>query len=459
MACQKIKRFLISPKTIISLIIITLIACLTGFFIPQITDKSPSYFEIWKEKNIYTFRIVDRLQLNRVYTSFWFLTLVVLITASLGYSIYLQVKKNRKQSKAQSAKGIAQRPVPSGAEGAKNTEESVFTTEDRNRIREILKKRQYREHKTLSSGQKLIFTKNSIGRWGSVIFHSGLLLVIISAFIALSFQQRGFVQLIEGETFDGRDSGFLVKNMGMFKKDFNTGFKTRLSGFSQTYWENKQVRFIESSLVVSGDEQLTKRMLSVNNPLVVKGTKVYQSLNYGYALSFMLEKPTEEKVLTHFTIDRAAEIKKPAFGKSDFPTTDYIFEMKFLPDVSNKSFYLTKPILYLTVFEEDRPVFNGLIIPGNAVKIKEDILYFVDVRYWSGLIFTKNPGIFIAYIGFATGIIGMGIMFLLPYKEIHLAFDTDLGLYDITGITKRYHALFKEEMDEIKKELPERLES
>ncbi len=102
---NKIKKFLTSPKTVITLIIITLGACLIGFFVPQITDKSPSFFEQWKEKNIYTYRFVDRLQLNRVYTSYWFLTLVVLITISLGYSLYLQVKKNIRH-KSPFGKGI-----------------------------------------------------------------------------------------------------------------------------------------------------------------------------------------------------------------------------------------------------------------------------------------------------------------------------------------------------------------
>ncbi|GBE06052.1 MAG TPA: hypothetical protein ENH45_06080 [Nitrospirae bacterium] len=436
MVFQKIKRFLISPRTVISLIIITLIACVIGFLVPQITDKSPSYFELWKEKNIYTFRIVDRLQLNRVYTSVWFLSLVVLITVSLGYSLCLQVKKNIRQGREHKARKKKHKP---------------FSGPDR--IMKIFKKRRYRLSGVYSDDQKLIFTKNSIGRWGGVIFHLGLLLVIISAIAVLCFQKSGFVQLMEGDLFDGKETGFLVKDRGVFAGEFNAGFKTHLSKLVHTYWDGGELKFLESSVRIIREPGITDKKISVNDPLFIDDTNIYQSNNYGYTLSFILKKPAGEEVLTHFNIDRAGDIKQPATGKSDFPLSPYIFKMKFLPDVTSKSFYLTKPILYLTVSEGGSVVFNGLIIPGNAVKIEEDILYFTGVRYWSGLLFVNNPGMSGAYIGFIIGIFGIAVMFLLPYKEIHLTLDTDTGLYGIAGMTKRYGAIFKEEMDEIKTEI------
>ena len=442
----RIKKFLISPRTIISLIMIILIACVAGSLIPQAADKSPSYFETWKEKNIYTYRFVNRLQLNRVYTSFWFLSAVFLVTVSLGYSVYLQVRRNLRQTTDH---------------GPQTTD--IFETEAPDKIKSVFISRGYRlltvrnSQTSVNRERKLIFAKNSIGRWGSVIFHSGLLLVIVSALIAFSFQKRGFVQLIEGETFDGRDDDFLVKDMGILTKDFNPDFKTHLRGFRHTYWENWQVKFVESSLTVINDGKTTRRMLSVNNPLVVNGTKIYQSLDYGYALSFILKQQSGEEILTRFTLDRPADVNKPAIGKSDFPTTGYLFEMKFYPDIRKPSFYPAMPILYLTVYKNrsadpSQIIFNGLLLPGNAVKLGEDVLYFADIRNWSGLIFAENPGIFITYAGFIAGIAGAVMIFLMPYKEIHASVDAS-GNIAIDGMTKRYNALFREEMKEIEDEL------
>ena len=85
------------PRFVITLIVLTFIAALLGAFIPQVSDKSPSYFEEWKLKSPKTFYIVNLLQLNRVYTSVWFLSLVFIIMLSLGYSLYSQVRRNLKR--------------------------------------------------------------------------------------------------------------------------------------------------------------------------------------------------------------------------------------------------------------------------------------------------------------------------------------------------------------------------
>ncbi len=437
----KINKFLISPKTIISLITLTLLACAIGFFVPQITDKSPSFFETWRENNIYTYRFVTRLQLHQVYTSYWFLALVCLIAISLLSSIYAQITKNLKYRLKC---------------GIQNTE---YRTQNTDKIKNVLHKKRYREQGFINEGYKLIFTKNSINRWGSVIFHTGLLFVVISAILVLCFQNRGFVQLIEGDTFNGKESNFLVKSRGALAGEYNTGFNTFLSKLDHTYWETGELKHLESDLTIVEDNEQAKKKVSINSPLFIKGTNLYQSNDYGYTLSFVLKKLTGEKVVSHFNIDRASYVRKHAIGKSDYPMSPYIVEMKFLPDLEKKSFYLNKPIVYLNIAEGLRKAFSGLVIPGDAIKIKDDILRFTGVRYWSGLIFVKNPGMSIAYIGFVIIIIGLVIMFLLPYKEIHLSFDPVTKAYNIAGKTKKYEAIFNEELDEIREEIEKEIES
>ena len=437
----KINKFLISPKTIISLIILTLLACSIGFFVPQLTDKSPSFFQTWQEQNIYTYRFVTRLQLHQVYTSYWFLGLVCLIAISLLSSLYAQIKKNLKY----------------GLKG--RTQNTEYGTQHIEVIRNTLHKKRYKEQGFINEGHEFIFTKNSISRWGSVIFHAGLLLVVISAILVLSYRSRGFVQLIEGDTFVGKESSFLVKSRGALAGEYNPGFYTFLSKLDHTYWETGELKHLESSLTIVEDTEQAEKKVSINNPLFIKDTNLYQSDDYGYTLSFVLKKLTGENVVSHFSIDRAANVRKRAVGRTDYPLSPYIVEMKFMPDLEKKSFYLNKPIVYLNIAEGLNDVFSGLVIPGDAIKIKDDILHFTGVRYWSGLIFVKNPGMSIAYIGFVIVIIGLVIMFLLPYKEIHLSFDPVTKAYDISGKTRKYEAIFNEELDEIRGEIEKEIES
>ena len=442
---NKIKKLLISPKTVVSLILFILVACLIAFFIPQIADKSPSYFELWKENNIYTYRVVDRLQLNRVFTSYWFLPLVVVAAASLTYSLFLQVRKNLK-------KDIGHRSQLT-KNGMQSTESSIISNRERVRIKEVFQKRRYHEKTAEGDGLRFVFKKNSIGRWGGAIFHLGLLIIIVSGIIVLCLQKRGFIQLMEGETFDGKEINFLSLEKGAFSGEFNTDFATSLQKFDHSYYESMKIRSLESSITVVRDGPEVFKKISANNPLFIENTGIYQSNDYGYTLTFLLQRPSGEKIMSHFNIDKAGNIAQPAEGISDYPATDYVFKMKLVPDISYRSYDLASPILYLTVLKKGDVVFHGLVIPGDAVKINEDVLNLMNLRLWSGLIFVYNPGTSLAYTGFAVAIFGAAILFMVPYKEIHLSFNPVNRESEISGFTNRFQALFYEEAEEIKKEL------
>ncbi|MDD5724307.1 MAG: cytochrome c biogenesis protein ResB [Syntrophales bacterium] len=61
------------------------------FYYPQITEKSPQFFDAWKAKNPKISLLIDLLQLNHVYTSVWFLVLVSLVAVSLAWFVFVAV--------------------------------------------------------------------------------------------------------------------------------------------------------------------------------------------------------------------------------------------------------------------------------------------------------------------------------------------------------------------------------
>ncbi|MCL4537843.1 MAG: cytochrome c biogenesis protein ResB [Nitrospirae bacterium] len=444
-----IERFfktITKPKFVITLIILTLIATFIGVIVPQVSDKSPSYFEEWKLTSPNTFYIVNLLQLNRVYTSVWFLSLVFIIMLSLGYSLYSQVRRNLKR------KDFA--PLLSSHWPAAADWDSIETKtviEQESLIRFMRRRRYFLKNR---SDDILVFSKNSINRWGGVIFHSGLFLIIIAALIGLAFQKRGFVQVMEGEVFSGIHDDFLVKELGVFQKRFDVGFKTQLYKFNHEYWETDQIKDISSSVnIIDKDGKTKEKTINVNSPLKYNGINIYQSFDYGYALTFILKRPDGSETVTHFLLDRPDRRTKPFIGSSDFPRTPYIFKMKFYSDISMNSFRLGKPILYLQVLKGvNNIVFDGLIIPGNMINIEGNLVKFFNISHWSGLIFAKDIGIVIVYAGFIIAVTGIIIIYMLPYKEIRLTRVGD-SITSIHGTTKRYHAIFEEEMNNIKAEL------
>ncbi len=237
---------------------------------------------------------------------------------------------------------------------------------------------------------------------GGVIFHSGLFLIIIAALVGLAYQKRGFVQVMEGEVFSGIHDDFLVKEMGLFQQRFDAGFKTQLNKFNHEYWETDQIRDISSLVnIIDKDRKTKEKTINVNSPLKYNGINIYQSFDYGYALTFVLKRPDGSEIVTHFLLDRPDRRTKPFVGKTDFPLTQYIFKMKFYPDISMNSFHLGKPILYLQVLKGmNNQVFEGLVIPGNVINIEGNLVRFHSISQWSGLIYVRGVDMTIAYIGF-----------------------------------------------------------
>ncbi len=135
------------------LIVLTFIAALLGVLIPQVGDKSPSYFEEWKLKSPKVFYIVNLLQFNRVYTSVWFLFLVFIIMLSLGYSLYSQIRRNLKR------KDFA---PPAAVDWDSIDAKTVI--EQESLIRFMRRRRYFLKNR---SDNVLVFSKNSINRWGA----------------------------------------------------------------------------------------------------------------------------------------------------------------------------------------------------------------------------------------------------------------------------------------------------
>lgn len=96
-----IKKFFLiisKPKFVVFLIFLILFEIFLSFLIPQITLYGPNYYERLKIEKPFLYYIINILQLNRIYTSIWFLLPIFLALMSLGYTLYLLYTKNIKKN-------------------------------------------------------------------------------------------------------------------------------------------------------------------------------------------------------------------------------------------------------------------------------------------------------------------------------------------------------------------------
>ncbi|MDH4332528.1 MAG: cytochrome c biogenesis protein ResB [Desulfobulbaceae bacterium] len=449
---NRLLRFLLSPKTVVSLMGAVAVASLIPSFVPQLAAKEPAFFSLWQAQSPWQYYLIDRLQLNRVYTSLWFVCLIILIACSLACSLYYQTKAALKSAGPSRKSGWA------GVRGqALSCALPKATAALATNILQVMKKRGYSHNPEEDMDKAFVFRKNSLGRWGGVIFHLGLLCIILAGLYNAALQQRGLVVLSEGETFSGKGEEWLHTEQGLLAAPFALDFSARLGSFRPLYGSSGRLKAAESELVmVNKGGQSVTRSLAINRPVHFNGIKIFLSGKYGYAADFILNERGPNPVLARILLDAPAGRGETIFHELDFPTTDYHLAINFYPDLRQPSFLPSFPGADLSISENGAPPHYGRLPLGYTVQLSHgDTLTLRRVSYWSGLIFVNSHGLPLLSLGFGLIIIGAFLLYAVPCKVVSLRVseeENDQRLF-VNGSSKRYPALFFQELQEIANEL------
>lgn len=321
----------------------------------------------------------------------------------------------------------------------------------------ILGKHGYRLAAAFGSGEtrRFSFQRDGPGKYGSFLFHAGLFLVVLSGLWLAAFQKRAFLQLMEGETFQGAENEFLTLEKGPLAGAFSVPFGLRLGTLTHEYWNDGQVKDFASELFLLEEGREERRRVSVNHPLIAGGVAVYQSPHYGYSVSLALQRPDGSRPVTHFLIDKAPRINLPAVGRADFPTTGYVMSVSLRPDRRRKDFHLVDPELEVSVLRGERVLYRGPVPLQGSVRVGSDRLSLAGLRQWSGLNLVDRGGLGPARLGFILSALGAGLLFLLPEGKVVVGARAEGG-WNVAPSSRREKALAREEASLIESELAAR---
>ncbi len=449
-------RFLLSPFTIITMITAVGAASLLGTFIPQAGEQTPRLFAAWQAANPLKYTLIRLLQLDRIYTSVWFLSLIAIITCSLSCSLYYQIKR----AMTPPGTGSGSKPVsqpPSLSYAAAVTEKA---------LRLVMRQRGYHPSTAGSSDSSLIFTKNGVGLWGGVVFHLGLLCIILAGLWNAGLQRRGLVILTVGETFSGQSGKWASTRTGILTGPFTPKLTARLDSFQPRYWDSGQVKAIHSKVSVTASGGKSRAVpISVNHPGYINGIKLFLSGDYGYALDLLLNSKGAHPILAHILLNAPARRQDAISYDMTIPTTAYRLHINFHPDRQKPSMLLTSPSADLAVSVSGTPPLKIRLLPGQSIVLPMgNTLTFNKVSYWTGIIFARIYGIPLLYAGFGLCIAGAFLLYALPIKVVYIQISPvnpqrqrgeRLRQISISGRTRRYQALFGQELQEIATELQE----
>jgi len=263
------------------------------------------------------------------------------------------------------------------------------------------------------SSVTLYSEKGRFSRLGVPITHLSILIILIGGLMGSLFGFRGFVNVMEGETVD---RVFLrVKDDEIARP---LGFKVRCDDFSLTYYDlpgrkEKHVKEYTSILtILENGQDVLKKAVQVNHPLHYKGLAFYQA-SYGTIHNVSLGVQTrdkKEKVVLRLMEGETAPIAN---------SNTQIRLLRYAPQVH--TFGEGVQVVLFKPNQEPRPFWLLKNFPQLGQQRGDEFFLtfegFTEKEY-TGLQVTRDPGVWIVWVGSGLMIFGFIVSFFFSHQRI-----------------------------------------
>ena len=488
---DKIWKFLSSVKLAVVLLIILAIVSVIGTIIAQ--NEAPERY--LREYSQTTVSLFETLGFFDMYHTWWFVSLLFLLTANLTVCTLDRFPHTWK---------IVTAPLkPVEEEGLKALpfkKEMTFKggmDKAGERAAKTLAAHGYRFIESRAGGTAQLITQKGVySRFGVYITHISILLVFIGALIGAFFGFKAFLNLPEGRASDVvylRNEPMwdrIIAALGFAKSPIipsaeeggvpamPLGYYVYCDNFDVDYYANAagiptgMPSEYHSTLSVYdlNKQKILDKRIRVNDPLTYHGVTFYQS-SYGTipgapgkVILKIVQKnnPSEGETIAMEpgqsqyvrSIDRTIKVlnfapygvRDPATGQISFYHTD------------NDEF--VNPTVELEVSKGPKPLFKTFVMKheaGEPDMPENYVIRFVELwgaRY-TGLQVTKDPGVWVVYTGFILLCIGPLIAFFGSHKKLWVRLRDHNGQTVITvaGSANRNRLGFEREFNRIVDEI------
>jgi len=404
---SQVLNWLSSLKIAILLLVLIAISCATGTLIPQL-ESDQFYFDTFNKNpflGIINGNILLLLEFNHIYTSFWFLLLLIWLALALAVCSFrrqLPILKSALdwidyKSPRQIAKLSISQTIPTS-----NTSKS---------LKEITINLNNQGWKVKETDGRIAARKGAVGRVGPIFIHLGMILLMVGATYGS----------LNGKTIEK----FLApgRSLDLLNTNEEKGLTVKLQSF-QIERDPKgiaeQYRSIVNIIEPNGTNE-TKE-ISVNYPLRYKGLTLYQADWALAAITIQIDNSPKLQI----PIESIPELGEQVWGT-------------IIPTQKNGK----DPIL-LTVNSELGPVIiydnDGTRIMtlgiNKEAEVKESLIKIINIIPSSGLLLKRDPGVPIVYTSFAIILIG-GSLSLISTKKIWIIQEKENPLIYIGGLSNR----------------------
>ncbi|MBS3818387.1 cytochrome c biogenesis protein ResB [bacterium] len=447
MTSKSIIRAFSSVKLTLFLIIILVVSLGIGTLIPQ--QKSSSFYHShygpWSP-------LFLNLQLNDLYHSVWFLTLLgMLILNTVACTIRrLSPKWNRifRPQVIKEKKNIQTLSLCDHFISSRNIKKVKRS------IQENLSSYHYRLREA-GQGAKIYFLarKKIMGLWGPEIVHTGILIILLGGIVSGLGGMTKYLSLRPGEVASIPQSEY----------------KIQLKNFDIERYPGGNIKDWKSTLsILNNGKPVLTQTIEVNHPLSYKGFLFYQN-SWGRdwknpSLEIWAQKKdgsSSPKTL-HLKLRKKVELEEGL----------YLSVRRFLPDfvltaqnkATSRSDQPRNPAAFIQGWRGNKTEFSGWIFARfpqmNMINSEHSLSWQFKLQDYSPNRFSviqvsKDPGVNFIWAGSAVIMIGLLLAFYWHHREIRIIIEKINGQIHIWmgGTTPKGAETFKREFKEIVKSI------
>ncbi|MEL6438546.1 MAG: cytochrome c biogenesis protein [Cyanobacteria bacterium J06621_8] len=409
----------------IVLLLAIAILSITGTIIEQaetLTFYQQNYPEFPALYGFLTWKVILAWGLNHVYSTWWYLSLLILFGASLTactFTRQLPALKTANRWK------FYQKP--------KQFEKLALSTElDEGSIQRLIPLLQQQSYQVWQQDNTLYARKGLVGRIGPIIVHLGMLIVLGGAIWGI------FTGFFAQEMVPG-GATFKISNiieLGPWgTNQIPDDWSVKVNRFWIDYTPEGNVDQFYSDLSIVGDRgaELKRDTIYVNKPLRYDGVTIYQT-NWGIA--------AVQVQLNNSPIFQLPLAKLDTLGAGDIWGT----WIPTKPDMSSGVSLLVKDLQGTALIYNQQGELSSAIRLGQSVAIADTNIKLIDIIGSTGLQIKADPGVPIVYTGFALLMLGV-MMSYFSHSQIW-ALEQDNHFY-LGGKTNRAQVSFEREILEI----------
>ncbi len=394
-----IKRFFLSRRVVLSLLLLLLGAIVCAYWVPQEFGTPRPELVNWRTAHPLLGPLVERLGLDHVYTSPWFALLFFLFLFSLTLSTWDQIRGAAKAFGPGTGLDAGDRPVQASLQECTDEILSagyVRTCEDERQIR---------------------FVKNRWGYWGSALFHAGLVVTLASSLLVALTLERGRLLLIENEVYDA-EAHWAQQNRGLFAGKFILPGSLRLDSITPDYWETDEIKQLTTRFsLLDAQGKRIDHTLSVNRPASHGGIKFYQGKRFGHAFFLAFYDRQGRRFKESLMLGIPASRNKASYGDFQLDWMPYGLKAKYFADAAQRTMDSDQPQLVLRIVENAQVRGEASLVRGGRGQLGEYQAELVGVARWGEIVFVQLSGMPGVFFGFAVIVLGCCLIYFMPPRE------------------------------------------